>query len=86
MKDDLKKLKEILSSKMIYAIDKIEDKKKYNFIILFINPEKRAPGHIFLEVDKNDKVFKKEFKKILIKKFNTIKKGYNNWKKIIKSY
>jgi len=86
MKDDLKKLKEILSSKIIYAIDKTEDNKKYNFIILFINPEKRVPGHIVLEVDKNDKVFKKEFKKILIKKFNTIKKGYNNWKKIIKSY
>ena len=86
--DELKKIKEILKDKLIIRIDRTDNKKEFNvqYIIIFVNPERKQMGHCILKIPFTDEKFLNGFKKILIDKFDISIKGFKNWKKAIKEY
>lgn len=84
--DELKKIEKILSDKLIVRIDKTKNDRDLSndFVVIFINPEKKEPGHVTIKIPCSDKKFLEEFKKVLIKKFDVTIRGFKNWKKAIK--
>jgi hypothetical protein len=86
--EEIEKIKEILTGKQIIGITKNYDNgnKSSEFIVAFIIPSKKQPGHIVIKIEDHDIKFLKEFKNILIDNFNKSIRGYKNWKKEVLKY
>lgn len=82
---DLVKLKDILKDKLVIRIDKtINEKDKcWDFIIIFVVPEKKFVGHCIVRMKWSEKKELKVFKKILIDRFKLSITGFKNWIKLI---
>ena len=86
--NDFDKIKDVLKDKLIVRIDKTpnSEKKYWEFVIVFIQPERKQPGHCIMEISFDDELGMKKLKKILNYSLDNSIKSFKKWKRVIGSY